>query len=142
MSHIDYTNNYFDKVIKQIEKQILIKIQNIPLYYDENRGQESFLITPVSDSFLEATSNGHARQYVTEIKYEIRSGGDYTKDNQLKRLTNIAEIIKRIFFDNRYIADNWYAGEVSSVDYVKDEEDPGISRALIQFQCNANEVIS
>ena len=110
MAHIDFENNYFDKVIKQIEKQILIKIQNIPIHYDENRGQESFLITPGSDIFLATTSNGHARQYTTLITYEMRSGGEYTKDLQLKRLTSIAEIIKRIFFDNRYIADNWYDG--------------------------------
>lgn len=142
MAHIDFENNYFDKVIKQIEKQILIKIQNIPIHYDENRGQESFLITPGSDIFLATTSNGHARQYTTLITYEMKSGGEYTKDLQLKRLTSIAEIIKRIFFDNRYIADNWYDGEVDSVEYERDEDDPSISRAIISFQCNVNEVIS
>jgi hypothetical protein len=72
----------------------------------------------------------------------MRSGGEYTKDLQLKRLTSIAEIIKRIFFDNRYIANNWYDGEVSSVEYERDEEDQSISRAIISFQCNVNEVIS
>ena len=139
---ITYTNNYFDKIIKNIEKQILLKIQNIPIFYDENRGQESFLITPVSDSFIETTSNSHLRQYVTEIRYEMRSGSDYTKDNQLKRLTNIAEILKRTFFDQRNIDEIWFDAEVTSVEYEKDEDDSRINRAIVLFQCNNNEVIS
>ena len=72
----------------------------------------------------------------------MRSGSDYTKDNQLKRLTNIAEILKRTFFDQRNIDEIWFDAEVTSVEYEKDEDDSRINRAIVLFQCNNNEVIS
>ena len=58
----------------------------------------------------------------------------------------IAEIIKRLLLDNRNYESNnissWYGGQVSSVEYTRDEEYDTISNVIISFQCNVNEVIS
>ena len=58
----------------------------------------------------------------------------------------IGEIVKRILFNNKNNTsdnvNNWYNGQVESVEYLRDEEDETISNVVITFQCNVNEVIS
>ena len=143
---ITFENIYKNRVIDNIQKLLKENLSSIPVLYDQHRGQESFLIVPESDSFVDYASNVHIREFSTSINYQLRKGGEYTKDNQLNRLTMIAEIVKRILFDNRNLeSDNvsqWYSGQVSSVEYTRDEDDETISNAIITFQCNINEVVS
>ena len=143
---ITFENIYKNRVIDNIQKLLKENLSSIPVLYDQHRGQESFLIVPESDSFVDYASNVHIREFSTSINYQLRKGGEYTKDNQLNRLTMVAEIVKRILFDNRNLeSDNisqWYSGQVSSVEYTRDEDDETISNAIITFQCNINEVVS
>ena len=143
---IEFENIYKDRVIDTIQKLLKQNLASIPVLFDEHRGQESFLIVPESDTFIDYTSNVHIREFTTSINYQLRKGGDYTKENQVNRLTMIAEIIKRLLFNNRNYESgnitNWYGGQVSSVEYTRDEEDETISNVIITFQCNTNEVIS
>jgi hypothetical protein len=143
---ITFENIYKDRVIDNIQKLLKENLSSIPVLYDQHRGQESFLIVPGSDSFVDYASNVHIREFSTSINYQLRKGGEYTKDNQLNRLTMVAEIVKRILFDNRNLeSDNvsqWYSGQVLSVEYTRDEDDETISNAIITFQCNINEVVS
>jgi|TARA_R100001129_G_C5309081_1_gene244656 hypothetical protein len=143
---ITFENIYKNRVIDNIQKLLKENLSSIPVLYDQHRGQESFLIVPESDSFVDYASNVHIREFSTSINYQLRKGGEYTKDNQLNRLTMVAEIVKRILFDNRNLeSDNvsqWYSGQVLSVEYTRDEDDETISNAIITFQCNINEVVS
>lgn len=143
---ITFENIYKNRVINNIQKLLKENLSSVPVLYDQHRGQESFLIIPESDSFVDYASNVHIREFSTVINYQLRRGGEYTKDNQLNRLTMIAEIVKRILFDNRNLeSDNvsqWYSGQVLSVEYTRDEDDETISNAIITFQCNINEVVS
>ena len=143
---IEFENIYKDRVIDTIQKLLKQNLSSIPIVFDEHRGQESILITPESDNFLDFASNVHIREFTTSINYQLRKGGEYTKENQLNRLTMIAEIIKRILFDNRNFESgnitNWYGGQVSSVEYTRDDDDETISNVIVTFQCNTNEVIS
>ena len=143
---ITFENIYKDRVIDNIQKLLKENLSSIPVLYDQHRGQESFLIVPESDSFVDYASNVHIREFNTSINYQLRKGGEYTKDNQLNRLTMVAEIVKRILFDNRNLeSDNvsqWYSGQVSSVEYTRDDDDETISNAIITFQCSINEVVS
>ena len=143
---ITFENIYKNRVIDNIQKLLKENLSSIPVLYDQHRGQESFLIVPESDSFVDYASNVHIREFSTSINYQLRKGGEYTKDNQLNRLTMVAEIVKRILFDNRNLeSDNvsqWYSGQVSSVEYTRDDDDETISNAIITFQCNINEVVS
>ena len=143
---ITFENIYKNRVIDNIQKLLKENLSSIPVLFDQHRGQESFLIVPESDSFVDYVSNVHIREFSTSINYQLRKGGEYTKDNQLNRLTMVAEIVKRILFDNRNLeSDNvsqWYSGQVLSVEYTRDEDDETISNAIITFQCNINEVVS
>lgn len=143
---IEFENIYKDRVIDTIQKLLKQNLASIPIVFDEHRGQESFLIVPESDTFIDYASNVHIREFTTSINYQLRKGGEYTKENQLNRLTMIAEVVKRLLFNNRnYESSNitfWYGGQVSSVEYTRDEEDETISNVIITFQCNTNEVIS
>jgi hypothetical protein len=118
---ITFENIYKNRVIDNIQKLLKENLSSIPVLYDQHRGQESFLIVPESDSFVDYASNVHIREFSTSINYQLRKGGEYTKDNQLNRLTMVAEIVKRILFDNRNLeSDNvsqWYSGQVLSVEY-------------------------
>jgi hypothetical protein len=143
---IEFENIYKDRVIDTIHKLLKQNLSSIPVLFDKHKGQESFLITPERDIFVDYASNVHVRQFITTIDYRLKKGGDYTKDNHLNRLTMIAEIVKRILFNNiNYESNNitnWYNGQVSEVDYSRDEEDENISNVTITFVCNTNEVIS
>ena len=143
---ITFENIYKDRVLDNIQKLLKQNLSSIPIFYSDHRGQESFLIIPESDTFLDHSSNVHLRQYSTTINYRLRRGGEYTKDNHLNRLTTIAESVKRILFDNKNFESDstsqWYNGIVDSVEYTRDEDDENISNVAITFQCNVNEVIS
>ena len=142
MTRVAFTNNFKTTVLDNIQKLIKQTIPSIPLYYDRHRGQESFLLRPVSDNFIEYASNAHVRIYTVEVSFEIESGSDFTRDKDILRMTDIAELVKRIFFDNRNLIDAWYNASVSSVVYERDEEDTEKERFILTLECNVNEVIS
>lgn len=142
MTRVAFTNNFKITVLDNIQKLIKQTIPSIPLYYDKHRGQESFLLRPVSDNFIEYASNAHVRIYTVEISFEIESGSDFTRDKDILRMTDIAELVKRIFFDNRNLIDAWYNASVASVVYERDEEDTEKERFILTLECNVNEVIS
>ena len=142
MTRVAFTNNFKTTVLDNIQKLIKQTIPSIPLYYDRHRGQESFLLRPVSDNFIEYASNAHVRIYTVEVSFEIESGSDFTRNKDILRMTDIAELVKRIFFDNRNLIDAWYNASVASVVYERDEEDKEKERFILTLECNVNEVIS
>ena len=145
MARVEFENIFKERVLDNVQKLIKQTIPSIPLYYDEHKGQESFLIRPVSDTFIDYASNAHIRQYVTEISFEIHTGSEFTRDKDVKRLTDIAELVKRIFFDNRNLEllnlTEWYNAKVTDVVYERDAEDTERERFVLTLECNVNEVI-
>ena len=81
---IEFENIYKDRVIDTIQKLLKQNLSSIPIMFDEHRGQESFLIVPEADAFVDYASNVHIREFTTTINYQLRKGGEYTKENQLK----------------------------------------------------------
>ena len=57
-------------------------------------------------------------------------------------MTDVAELVKRIFFNNRNLDDAWFNASVESVVYERDEEDTEKERFILTLECNVNEVIS
>tara|TARA_R100001443_G_scaffold26301_6_gene39534 strand:+ start:1353 stop:1790 length:438 start_codon:yes stop_codon:yes gene_type:complete len=145
MTKVEFNNIYKDKVLDNIQKLIKQTIPGVPLYYDEHRGQESFLITPVSDAFVDFASNAHIRQFTTEISFQIHSGSEFTRDRDIKRLTDIAELLKRIFFNNRDLEllniTEWYNAKVLDIVYQRSEEDTEVESFVLTLECNVNEVM-
>jgi|TARA_R100000479_G_C6372688_1_gene197746 hypothetical protein len=142
MTRVTFTNNFKTTVLDNVQKLIKQTIPGIPLFYDKHKGQESFLLRPVSDDFIEYGSNAHVRLYTIELSFEIESGTDFTRDKDILRLTDVAELVKRIFFDNRNLIDAWYNASVTNVVYQRDEEDAEKERFILTLECNVNEVIS
>jgi len=146
MAILEFENIYKDRVIDNIQKLIKQSIPSVPLYYDEHKGQESFLIRPVSDTFIDYASNAHIRTFVTEISFQVHTGSEFTKDKDLKRLTDVAELVKRIFFDNRDLeasnVNQWFNAKVTEIIYERDEEDTERERFVMTLECNVNEGVS
>jgi len=146
MARVEFTNIYKEKVLDNIQKLIKQTIPSIPLYYDEHRGQESFLVRPISDTFIDYASNAHIRQYITEISFEIHSGSEFTRNHDVQRLTDKAELVKRIFFDNRDLellnVNQWFNAKVTDIVYERDTEDTERERFVMTLECNVNEGVS
>lgn len=146
MTRVEFNNVFKDKVLDNIQKLIKQTIPSVPLFYDEHRGQESFLIRPVSDTFVDYASNTHIRTFTTTISFEIHTGSEFTKDKDIKRLTDVAELLKRIFFNNRDLEalgiSDWYNARIIDVVYERDAEDTERERCVLTLECNVNEVIS
>lgn len=146
MARVEFENIFKSKVLDNIQKLIKQTIPSVPLYYDEHKGQESFLIIPVSDTFVDYASNAHLRTYTTQISFEVHSGSEFTRHHDVQRLTDKAELVKRIFFNNRDLEalgiNEWFNGRVTDIIYERDEEDAEIERFVLTFECNVNEVIS
>jgi len=145
MARVIFENVYKNRVLDNIQKLIKQTIPSVPLYYDEHRGQESFLLRPLSDTFIDYASNAHVRRYETLISFQIISGSDYTRDKDIQRLTDVAELVKRIFFNNRGLEalnlTEWYNAKVTDIIYERDEEDTEVERFVMTLECNVNEVI-
>jgi len=146
MARVEFENIFKGRVLDNIQKLIKQTIPSVPLYYDEHKGQESFLIIPVSDTFIDYASNAHIRTYTTQISFEVHSGSEFTRHHDVQRLTDKAELVKRIFFNNRDLEalgiNEWFNGRVTDIIYERDEENAEIERFVLTFECNVNEVIS
>ena len=106
---ITYTNVIQDNVIDSLNT-LLSDEFSVPIYYDEHKGNQSFLLMPSEDSAVSFTNNSSTRSYSFEVSYELVSGGTYHK-NKLKQVTEIAERVKRLIHNNSSYspssADKW-----------------------------------
>ena len=119
---IDYSSKIFE-VIDSVH-HIVAKEMSIPIFMDSHQGNHSILIQPISDNLLEVLSKGQTRTYTILISYELNTGGNYT-ENIFKQVANVAEHIKRLFApdNNARDGDDYFGGQVESVEYEKDEEE-------------------
>ena len=140
---ITYENVIYDRVIDSLQT-ILANEFSIPVLFDEHEGNQSFLITPVDDTLITLISKGQARTYIVNISYQLDSGGNYTK-NSVKQVTEIAERVKRIIFNNTAYSPSstykWHDGRIESIVYSRDEDDPSLLNAVLQFNCASMETL-
>ena len=85
----NFINIIFDEILEKLATIINGEF-NIPVYYDEHKGNQSFLLIPESDELVTNVTSGMQRQYNIIINYELKSGGKYTK-NTIKQVSNIME---------------------------------------------------
>ena len=139
---ITFENVIYDRVIDALQ-DLLANEFSIPAYIDEHKGNHSFLLTPASDTINEYAQNFQSRNYVVEIAYQLKIGGAYTK-NSLKQVSNIAERVKRLIFDNATYSPSsvykWHDGNIDSIEYARDEDSPDLITAVMEFNCTSTEV--
>ena len=128
---ITYTNQ-IETILDGIEKLIEAEF-NVPV---KETGNEYFMIEPVSDDLIENLSGGQSRIYSTSITYTMIKAGRF--ETNRNHLTNRAERLKRLLFNNTAYDDSgyvWHDGQVNGIAYEQDEDNPEINRAIIEFSC-------
>ena len=140
---VTYENVIYDRVINNLHSVIADEF-SIPIYFDAHEGNQSFLITPVSDELEESLTSGQIRNCEVEISYQLTSSGNYTK-NSVKQVSEIAERLKRLLYNNRNYAvsgtTKFYNGIVNGVTYERDEDDDGLLRGIVSFTCTTMELV-
>ncbi len=120
---ITYENVFYDRVITSFHNLIAEEFK-IQIYYDEHKGNQSFLITPISDELDELTANGQSRDYSISVSYQLNTTGNYDT-NHVKQVALIAERMKRLIFNNKNYSvsgvNQFFNAEVSSIEYTRDE---------------------
>jgi len=143
---ITYENVIFDRVIDNLHTIIADEFF-IPVLYDEfaERGNQSFLITPVSDEYMEEINIGQVRNYTVNVNYQIDFAGNYTKDS-LKQVALIAERYKRLMYNNRNYSVSgtrqFYNAIVESIEYGRDEDNPDLLSVNMATTVSAMEIVS
>ena len=132
ITYTNQINNIIDKVAN-----ILGDEGAIPITFDEHKGNHSILIVPQGDTLVDLLAQGQSREYSILISYELSTGGNMS-ENTFKHLSNTAENIKRLFApdNNADVSSYWFAGQIESVVYERDEDDETKIRALITFNCS------
>jgi hypothetical protein len=137
---ITYENVIYDRVIDSLHGLIANEF-NIPIYFDEHEGNQSFLITPESDENLDTLAGGQTRSVVINISYELDSSGNYTKNN-VKQVTEVVERLKRLLHNNNTYTvsgeNKFRNGIIESINYEREDD---LSRGVTTFSCQTMELI-
>ena len=138
---ITFTNIIFDEIIENLAKLINDEF-NIPVHYNEHKGVQSFLLTGLSDDFVTNLSTGVQREYSVEVNYQLKIGGQYTKNN-IKQVSNVMERFKRLVFNNKILSNGseWFDAQVSSINFEQNEDDETLLNGIANFTCQNIEVI-
>jgi len=140
---VTFTNVIYDQVIESFNT-ILVDEFSIPVYYDEHLGNQSFLITPVSDELEELLTTAQVRNYTVNISYQVDIAGNYTKLS-IKQVSNIAERVKRLIYNNRNYtvsgSRKFNNATVDDIEYVRDEDNQDLVSASMNVTVSVMEVI-
>ncbi len=140
---ISYENVIYDRVIESLSS-IIANEFSIPINYDAHEGNQSFLITPVSDDLNELLTTAQLRDYTVNVSYQVDLSGNYTKLT-LKQVSEIAERVKRLIYNNRnYTVSGvrqFNNAVVDSIEYSRDEDNPDLVLAILSVNVSVMEVI-
>jgi hypothetical protein len=140
---VTYENVIYDRVINNLHS-IMADEFSIPIYFDTHEGNQSFLITPVSDELEDSLTSGQTRNCEVEISYQLTSSGNYTK-NSVKQVSEIAERLKRLLYNNRNYAvsgtTKFFNGIVNGINYERDEDNEELLRSILSFTCTTMELV-
>ena len=139
---ITYENVIYDQVIDSINT-ILADEFTIQVLFDEtaDRGNQSFLVTPGEDNQVDTLASGQLRQVTVLINYELKTGGNYTK-NSVKQITSITERLKRLLFNNKtYTVSGTNRYRNRLVENIIYEREDNVSRSITTFSCQTLELV-
>ena len=135
-----YANVVYENVIESLQDLIRKEFQ-IPVI-DEHRGNQSLVIDPQQDTFVQYLSSGQTRNYDVDIIYTLMRGGGYK--NVKTQLTSTAEHLKRLIHNNTSYSPSgiykYHDGRIETVTYEQDEENLDIWRANLSFNCTVTEI--
>ena len=116
---------------------------NLPVSWDEPKGNESFVLDPQGDVLLELLNNAQTRNYIILISYIMNKPGFF--ENVKSHLTKRAERVKRLIMNNTNYSPSgtyrWQEAKITETVFSVDEENPEIKKADMTFECISTEVI-
>tara|TARA_R110002020_G_scaffold432798_1_gene642853 strand:+ start:1065 stop:1487 length:423 start_codon:yes stop_codon:yes gene_type:complete len=138
---ITFENTIYDKIVESLVTLINGEF-TAPVYYDQHKGNHSFLITPSNDELIGHLSDGIERQYTIEVQYQLKIGGQYNK-NDFKQISNTMERFKRLIFNNMSYSsgDVWFDAGIENIGYERDADDDSLLRSIANFNCTNIEII-
>ena len=140
---ITFNNVIYDRVIDNLHS-IIANEFGIQIFYDEHKGNQSFLIEPVSDDLNEQINTGMVRDYTILIGYQLEFSGNYTKE-RFRQVSLVAERMKRLLYNNRNYSESgtrqFYNAVIDSTVYERDEDNPDLLRANMTAVVSAMEII-
>ena len=140
---ITFNNVIYDRVIDNIHS-IIANEFGIQIFYDDHKGNQSFLIQPISDALNEEINTGMVRDYTILISYQVDYAGNYTKES-FRQVSLVAERLKRLMYNNRNFSESgvrqFYNAVIDSTVYERDEDNPDLLRAKMTAVVSAMEII-
>ena len=140
---ITFNNVIYDRVIDNLHSIIADEF-GIQIFYDEHKGNQSFLIEPVSDDLNEQINTGMVRDYTILVSYQVDFAGNYTKES-FRQVALVAERMKRLLYNNRNYSESgtrqFYNAVIDSTVYERDEDNPDLLRANMTAVVSAMEII-
>ncbi len=135
-----YENIVFERIIDPLQSIIANEFK-IPVYFDEHKGNQSFMIEPVEDNLVDIMAGNTAqhREHIINVLYQLKSGGQYGKSG-FKKVSNTVEHLKRLLQNNTIKSDAWFNGQCTGIEYGRDEDDPSILTSTITFEVQTFEV--
>ena len=130
-----FENVIFFRVLEKLHK-LLANEFYVPIYFDEHRGNQSFLIKPLEDNLEQIFNSGQEREYMVMIEHKLLSGGSFNR-NHIKQAAETYERVKKLIFNNISHENNWYNGRIESIITTRDEE---ALLSEMQFNCTSREV--
>jgi len=140
---ITFNNVIYDRVIDNLHS-IIANEFGIQIFYDEHKGNQSFLIEPVSDDLNEQINTGMVRDYTILISYQVDFAGNYNKES-FRQVSLVAERLKRLMYNNRNFSESgvrqFYNAVIDSTVYERDEDNTDLLRANMTAVVSAMEII-
>ena len=140
---ITFNNVIYDRVIDNLHS-IIANEFGIQIFYDEHKGNQSFLIQPISDDLNEQINTGMVRDYTILISYQVDFAGNYNKES-FRQVSLIAERMKTLIYNNRNFRESgvrqFYNAVIDSTVYERDEDNADLLRANMTAVVSAMEII-
>ena len=141
---ITFNNVIYDRVIDNLHS-ILANEFGIQIFYDEHKGNQSFLLEPLSDELNEQINIGMVRDYTILISYQVDFAGNYSKES-FRQVALVAERLKRLLYNNRNYSVSgtrqFYNAVIDSTVYERDEENRDLLRANMTAVVSAMEIMT
>jgi len=130
-----YENIVFDRILGKLHA-LLTNEFFIPVYFDQHRGNQSFLIQLLEDNIGQTFHLGQDREYIILIEHKLLSGGMFSR-KKIKQISETYERVKRLLHNNVNYNEGWHYGRVESISTSRDDES---LISAIQFNCVSTEM--
>tara|TARA_R100000655_G_scaffold49158_1_gene86671 strand:+ start:102 stop:611 length:510 start_codon:yes stop_codon:yes gene_type:complete len=135
---LTYENVYHERIIKELTKLLNNEFKT-PVLYDNHKGNQSFLISNLSESLEDYLSNAEHRDFSLTIQYRLRQPNYGHSVNTLNQVSLKMERLRKLIFTNRNLnnGSTWFNAKIDSVEYLRDDEENNFIFSDAEFVCSS-----